>query len=123
MKEVIGHLETALEKLSYVAAGIVYTVCEKPYHDACESLRHAINTLKNKPRWETPEQYEKRTGEPWPDDWAVYWRNRDNGKAEWLPWFPVPLEMMKLAVVKNVGENQAVIATEAGPPPNEWVPE
>jgi hypothetical protein len=57
MKMVIEMLETALEKLGYVAAGIVYTACEKPYSDACDFLRAAIIELKNKPPCE--QEYEK----------------------------------------------------------------
>jgi hypothetical protein len=69
----------------------------------------------------TPEQYKERTGKDWPENWAVYWRTRDNGK--WLSWFPMTLEMGEFAMVKTVGEHQIVCATEAGKPPNDWKPE
>jgi hypothetical protein len=74
-------------------------------------------------RWETPEQYKARTGKAWPDNWAVYWRMRDNENSKWYKWFPMPLEMAEMAIVKTIGEHQLVIATEAGIPPDDWKPE
>jgi hypothetical protein len=35
--------------------------------EAIDILRSIAN--KQEPRWETPEQREKRTGKAWPDDW------------------------------------------------------
>jgi hypothetical protein len=69
-------------------------------------------------KWETPEQYEKRTGEAWPDDWAVYTR--------------IPIADIKAAIVSHARAKVIqhdlpgviiVCATEAGPPPEGWRPE
>jgi hypothetical protein len=68
------------------------------------------------PRWETLEQYEKRTGESWPENGAVY---TICVKDQREFWYPKSLELVKKAGVplKNV-----IIATEAGPPPTVWKP-
>jgi hypothetical protein len=67
------------------------------------------------PRWETPEQYEKRTGEPWPDDWAVYALYETSAGEERF-W---AAEEYCYAQERH-GENPIAIvcATEAGPPLN-----
>jgi hypothetical protein len=93
--------------------------------DRTECAMGAVETLipLPLPRWSTPEQWEKRTGEPWPDNGAVYWRMRDDKKSKWYEWFPMPYEMAELAIVKTIGEHQVVCATEAGPPPENWRPE
>jgi hypothetical protein len=69
------------------------------------------------PRRETPEQYEKRAGKPWPENAAVYTICVKNHREF---WYPKSLELVKKAGVplKNV-----IIATEAGPPPDGWRPE
>jgi hypothetical protein len=71
-------------------------------------------------RWESTEQYEKRTGEPWPDDWPVYCRNPIN-----CAWDPMRFADTKQRIGGRVRMlNKVVIcATEAGPPPRDWVPE
>jgi hypothetical protein len=83
-------------------------------------LREVIAELENKPRWETPEQYEKRTGEKWPDDWAVYTRAKYN-TARWSLWTACCLAEARFTLY----EAQIVRATEAGPPPDDddWEPE
>jgi hypothetical protein len=129
MKEAIQDLECALEKLSYVDAGIVYTVCEKPFRDAKGLIRVAVAHLKKvaaiaelpHPYWETPEQYEKRTGEKWPNGWAVYalYENNNNGNR----W--VFCESYYFASSELCEGNRLVAiicATEAGPPPVDWRP-
>jgi hypothetical protein len=41
-------------------------------HQICiETLELAVEALEH-PHWETPEQYEKRTGERWNDEWPVW---------------------------------------------------
>jgi hypothetical protein len=74
--------------------------------------------IKQASRWETPERYEKRTGEPWPDDGAVYARIRRT-TGEWSRW-----DVFKFGCAKaNMFNAQIVCATEAGPPPHYWKPE
>jgi hypothetical protein len=78
----------------------------------------------NGPRWETPEQYEKRTGEPWPDDWAVYALYEDNGGR--LKWFAQSRGFTEKQIKRNKSDSRIkmmVCATEAGPPPDDWRPE
>jgi hypothetical protein len=93
--------------------------------DIIEILDEAIAELKNRPRWETPEQYERRTGEPWPDTAAVY--TRSSKKIE--PWDTILWGMHKKAVafVERFGysahDPYVVCATEAGPPPDGREPE
>jgi hypothetical protein len=119
MKEAIHDLECALEKLGYVDAGIVYTVCEKPFSDAKELIRAAVTHLKKvaaaelqHSRWETPEQYQKRTGKLWPDNGAVYTS---------IPAAGIKNSVISCARAKELQRDLhgmiIVCATEAGPPP------
>jgi hypothetical protein len=85
-------------------------------------LEEAIAELKALPRWETPEQREKRTGEAWPDDWAVYALYEDNdGQRQWF-WGGYGKERDKTGR-KSKNPIAIVCATEAGPPPDDWRPE
>jgi hypothetical protein len=67
----------------------------------------------------TPIQYEKRTGEAWPDDGAVYFKVirvylHGLGGVEWgvCRWQTARRD-----------HDICVVATEAGPPPDDWRPE
>jgi hypothetical protein len=96
-----------------------------------KSLDEAIKELEATPRWETPEQWEKRTGEPWPDNGAVYYRDRgwhDAGQTGWCLW---RVMSHKEAVKKphepncsgvSTADFQIICATEAGKPPDECRP-
>jgi hypothetical protein len=79
-------------------------------------------TRLEKSRWYTPEQWEKRTGKAWPDDWAVYCRYRSNGDELQCHWRATTYDL-----IKNeewwLDQKQIVCATEAGPPPDDWIPE
>jgi hypothetical protein len=79
---------------------------------AISCIREAIAELEGRPKWETPEQYRERTGEEWPDDWAVYVPAVEGG---YVP------EIYSLA--QFAGAEIIVCATEAGPPPDDWRPE
>jgi hypothetical protein len=72
------------------------------------------------PDWETPEQWEKRTGEAWPDDWAVYALER---RYTVLNDVIVAFEAMSYGAAKWKGLDKIICATEAGPPPDDWKPE
>jgi hypothetical protein len=92
---------------------------------ASEQIAAAIAELRA-PRWYTPEQWEQRTGEPWPDNAAVYYRYVSAGGK---------LDIWRTGCYKNIansnhdfrshnaGYHQIVCATEAGPPPADWEPE
>jgi hypothetical protein len=104
MKTAIENLESALDNLIQ--------------DDVRNSIKLAIAELKAPPRFETPEQREKRTGEKWPDDWAVYWRWAKGDKS-WNCGFyqdakAPPLIPLGVAIYGRV----IVCATEAGPPPD-----
>jgi hypothetical protein len=115
VKQTIEYLETALKKLGCVVTGVIYTAYQEPFSVACNSLRLAIIRLKNKCCWETPEQYEERTGEKWPNNGAVYCRyNYPN--TGWTAWEATSYEWAK----SSLWEKQIVIATESGPPPDDW---
>jgi hypothetical protein len=90
-----------------------------PYKEAAymanRLIQEAIALLKA-PRWETPEQYEKRTGEKWPDDWAVYALYEDNdGNRDWFCGTH-HCEQKKKIKIKNKNPLMIICATEAGPP-------
>jgi hypothetical protein len=72
----------------------------------------------SKPRRETPEQYKKRTGEAWPDDWATYVR-LIFAKHGWDPYRYVTAKSLQWMNPGTI----IVIATEYGPPPDGWKPE
>jgi hypothetical protein len=84
--------------------------------NATTCINRAISLLQA-PRWETPEQWEKRTGETWPDDWAVY-ALYETAAGEERFWAAEEHCYARDGVSKYI-----VCATEAGPPPDDWEPE
>jgi hypothetical protein len=92
---------------------------DDPLITGLELLNDAIAELKAPPRWETPEQYEKRTGEAWLDNWAVYYRQKEHGT--WSGWIVVKYSFAQRGLEDT--EHVIVCATEAGPPPDGWMPE
>jgi hypothetical protein len=121
MKKVIELLERAEGAIMLATAG-------KPDSSDLELCTDAINyindamALLQSPRWETPEQREKRTGEPWPDDWVVYCRYRCNGYSLQGKWHGETYSRIKNEEY-GLDQKQIVCATEAGPPPDNWRPE
>ncbi|MDR1278805.1 MAG: hypothetical protein LBK02_08640 [Treponema sp.] len=118
MKKVIELLERA-ESAIMVASGV----------DDPDSLSEAINIindvmaeLKAPPRWETPEQWEQRTGKAWPDSWAVYAMYETNdGERQ---WYCEDYGYAQHKEHRRCTNPVAIIcATEAGPPPDGWMPE
>jgi hypothetical protein len=72
------------------------------------------------PRWETPEQYQKRTGNLWLDKAPVYFRPSD----DYADWTLVSFEFAKYQItLRHSPKFQIICASEAGPPPNNWRPE
>jgi hypothetical protein len=105
---------------------------EQNLSEAIDILRSIAN--KQMPRWETPEQWEKRTGNPWSDELAVYYRDRgyaDVGKTEWSLWRGMLYKDAKKEARDEkphmsgvtLADYQIACATEAGPPPDDWEPE
>jgi hypothetical protein len=98
--------------------------------------------LKNGPvisGWETPEQYHKRTGEPWPENGAVYYQQRiklcniKNGEILDSYWSDFLWEVTKWSILKKlinsklhdrkyIDYGMVICATESGPPPEKWEP-
>jgi hypothetical protein len=117
MKTVIELLEKAYENVFRINR---YRDARENFADretACRFIQQAIAELKS-PRWYTPEQWEKRTGKAWPEDWAVYARAK-YVESGWSRWGTLPYSESKLTMYKT----QIVCATEAGPPPDDWRPE
>jgi hypothetical protein len=116
-------MKKAIKKLEQVKSflngryrfGIGEGVDNKPLKKKIGLLAEVIAELKAGPRWETPEQYEKRTGEEWPLDWPIWYITKD----EILGITTIGEEEVR----KPWGNNIYVIATEAGPPPFGWRPE
>jgi hypothetical protein len=69
------------------------------------------------PAWETPAQYEKRTGKAWPENWAVY-ACGDTDEIEW-----VVCTYREAKEMDKFNDTEIACATEAGPPPDDWWPE
>jgi hypothetical protein len=66
--------------------------------------------------YETPEQYEKRTGKQYPGNGLVFWDGENN-------WFSSDYNWAK-AIEKMTGKKHfIVIADPPVPPPNDWSPE
>jgi DNA-directed RNA polymerase subunit RPC12/RpoP len=77
--------------------------------------------------FDTPEQYEVRTGEALPDNFAVYWRfsgrligdGYDHVESGWEP-----LKFDRAKALTHLYRNvYIVVATDLGPPPDDWKPE
>jgi hypothetical protein len=81
----------------------------------------ALDILKSPPGWETPEQWEKRTGEPWKG--TVYFNifSRKDGKSLYVDG------QYQISSMSNIVYYYYVVvvvcATEARPPPDGWKPE
>jgi hypothetical protein len=72
------------------------------------------------PRWETLEQWKKRTGKPWHEDCAVYVLVQNKYiREKTFIWRLYPY----YATRSFRGNSPIVCATEAGPPPADWRPE
>jgi hypothetical protein len=75
-------------------------------------------------RWETPEQYLKRIGEPWPDNAAVWVRTKSPITGKWGSWQLNALENIQKFYKETATEfYQIVIFNGPNPPPDDWEPE
>ena len=115
MKQVIDLLRLAHRHLN--VEDLLQSTQMDMIADARGYIASAIAALQ--PRWETPEQREKRTGEKLTDNAAVWVLERDALTDRPLCW-----------TVYNYGDAKffwlgtpIICATEAEPPPDGWVPE
>jgi hypothetical protein len=90
--------------------------------DVVNLLNEALAILKAPPRWETPEQRKERTGEDWPDMNAVYVQAYKDyqGTGDWEPQYEWGVALH--CEVKGL-RFTIICATEAGKPPDGWVPD
>jgi hypothetical protein len=119
-------MKKAIEKLEQVKSfldgryrfGLDEGVDNKPLKERIGLLAEAIAELKAPPRWETPEQWKKRMGEPWPDDWPV-WCISDEEEPEWRGH-----SYRKAKKIDRVNDTLIICANFDGPlPPDGWRPE
>jgi hypothetical protein len=120
VKKVIERLEQVesflFERFRF---GLSEGVDNKPLEKRIDMLKEAIAELEAPPRWETPEQWEKRTGKAWPNKAAVYYRC---SRADF--WVVSSFGEAKRDIAMSfVHTADIVCATEAGPPPDGWQPE
>jgi hypothetical protein len=112
MKKVIELLEDALDVMLHV------TQIPESYQEVAY-IKDAIAELRAPPRWYTPEQWEQRTGKPWPDNWAVYYRSYPDN--EWS-LFSFKFAKYQISIRGVITTASIICVTEAGPPPNDWRP-
>jgi len=80
----------------------------------CEEL-----DLYELPGYETPKQYEMRTGKKWPDNGAIWFKHRD-GK----PFFDGGIwGVCRYVTAKETGDKVIICAQSPEPPPDDWKPE
>jgi hypothetical protein len=117
MKQVIELLKQAKQALETGPGGVFYA---DQMRSAMNIIEEALALLKAPPRFETPDQWEQRIGEKWPDDWAVYRLYTDNdGVSRWC----AECYMSSKRPNNKYKSLPVVCATEAGPPPDGWRPE
>jgi hypothetical protein len=118
VKQAIELLKDTLISLGWATSGNLVAA-----QNAYNQVKRALEIL-NAPRWETPEKWEKRTGEPWPDNapvWVMY--DTYYYREPWyLDLYEYAKEKREKCEEKNWPHN-IVCATEAGPPPDFWEPE
>ena len=68
------------------------------------------------PDYETPEQYKKRTGKPWPNDGPV-WIKRNDGKEYPGGGF---WGVCRYKTSKDMGDKVIACVQGPNPPPNDW---
>jgi hypothetical protein len=96
----------------------------------CKYIRNAakyineVIALLQAPRWETLEQYEKRTGEPWPENGAVWFKSEDLGNRWAGEWILMRLNQARFSWARSnlLGLKSCIICVaEAEPPPDDWM--
>jgi hypothetical protein len=121
MKKAIELLEDAYQDVYH---SVIVLGAEIKYsRNAMDKIEAALAELKAPSRFETPEQREERTGEPWPDDAPVYFRGRYDFAETWNRWKLGSFGEAVWELDDWSNGFQIVCATEAGPPPEGWRPE
>jgi hypothetical protein len=70
------------------------------------------------PNFETPEQYEARTGEPWSDNAPVWFRLYERSGLADFVW-----GVCRYIAAKKCGDRDIVCAQGPKAPPDDWRPE
>jgi hypothetical protein len=127
VKKVIELLEKALDDLESVY--VDYGFDQTPKIDCRHEIEQAIAILQALPRWETPQQWEKRTGNKYPENAAVrvfyspkhgwdlmeYWRAKQLVQDLWRLDNDYDVDLELIPIVCDCGVD--------GPPPDDWRPE
>jgi hypothetical protein len=114
-------MKNVIKKLEQIKASIRDThffsrgAAESILDEAVMLINEVIEELKT-PRFYTPEQREAETGEPWPENGAVYFL-ADDIDAIATFWGVCRYKTAKQSL------HFCVCATEAGAPPDDWRPE
>jgi hypothetical protein len=126
MKKVIDLLQKSLEDLK----NAIHIKPNEGYiNDAADRVKAALVELKAGVKWETPEQWEKRTGNKYPEDAAVrifyspehgwdlmeYWRAKQLVQDLWRLDNDFDVDPGLIPMVCDCGVD--------GPPPDGWRPE
>jgi hypothetical protein len=117
VKQIIEMLEEADKKVSSISVYGNTRRNRETLDEAIGLIREAITKLQKAPLWETPEQREKRTGEPWQEDWPV-WYISDSEEPEWKG-----CSYKEAKEIDEVNDTWIVCAGKEGPPPDGWEPE
>jgi hypothetical protein len=124
MKTVIELLEL-LRSLYYILTKCEIELAAKDTEQAEKTVKEIDGVIAEleSPRWYTPEQWEKRTGEAWPEKAAVYALEKGHTFLIFPYEVIVGFEAMSYGAAKRKGLDKIICATEAGPPPDDWRPE
>jgi hypothetical protein len=96
------------------------------YYPAVELIEEALTRLKAPLRRETLEQWEKRTGEKYPDEAPVYEKRfftKPLGATVWICHAYGFALRDKKKYPKRMTHNIILAADYRGPPPDGWMPE
>jgi hypothetical protein len=117
VEKVIEYLQKAHDWIERVGPDHCETTMRHSLYGSMDLIKAVIAELKSPPRCETPEQWKERTGEVWPDNWAVYTKRKSGG----APWIIQSYHEAK--ILDRWIPTTIICATEAGRPPDGWVPE
>ena len=91
------------------------------YCPYCEDDNYKEVVMSLLPDYETPDQYEKRTGEKWNGAlWVRIWLSFGSGN-KWGIWFAT--SNRESYVIPTPPNYQVLCAQSPEPPPDDWIPE
>jgi hypothetical protein len=90
-------------------------------NDVIWNINDALEELENPLRY-TPEQWEQRTGEPWPENWPV-WVRAKYITGGYSPWELDFLKEIELYTTQARGTIQVIVFNGNKPPPEDWMPD